>query len=61
MSYYWFNRKELLKKAHTKYEEGGKEKIKKYYQTNKQPIKKKERHKYQTMSSKKDQETDIIN
>ena len=32
MSYYWFNRKELLKKAHKKYhEEGGKEKTAKYY------------------------------
>ena len=29
MSYYWFNRKELLKKAHEKYhKEGGKEKTK---------------------------------
>ena len=36
MSYYWFNRKELLKKAHKKYhEEGGKENAAKYYQDNK--------------------------
>ena len=41
MNYYWFNRKDLLKKAHTKYHErGGKEKAKKYYQANKKMIKK---------------------
>ena len=35
MSYYWFNRKELLEKAHKKYhKEGGKKKAAKYYQDN---------------------------
>ena len=40
MSYYWFNRKELLQKAHDKcHKKGGKEKAKKYYQENKEAIK----------------------
>ena len=41
MSYYWLNRKELLKKAHEKYhKEGGNEKAAKYYQDNKDNIRK---------------------
>ena len=41
MSYYWFNRKELLEKAHEKYhKECGKEKAAKYYQDNKETMKK---------------------
>ena len=35
MSYYWFNRQELLKKAKEKYDNGGKETAAKYYQDNK--------------------------
>ena len=36
MSYYWFNRKELLEKAHEKYhKEGGKKSAKKYYKKTK--------------------------
>ena len=39
--YYWFDRKEWLKKAHDKYyKEGGKEVAAKYYQRNKEDIKK---------------------
>ena len=39
--YYWFNRKELLKKAHEKYHNKvGKEKAALYYQKNKETIKK---------------------
>ena len=35
MSYYWFNREELLKKANEKYHnKGGKEKARVYYQKN---------------------------
>ena len=42
MSYYWFNREELLKKAKEKYQnKGGKEKATKYYQDNKEVIKEK--------------------
>ena len=41
MSYYWFNRKKSLEKAHKKYhKEGEKEKAAKYYQDNKEAIKK---------------------
>ena len=44
MSYYWFDRKELLKKAHEKYhKKGGKEKAKNYYQANKEAIKKRKK------------------
>ena len=43
MSYYWFNRKELLGKAHKKYhKEGGKEQAVSYYQRKKEAIKKKQ-------------------
>ena len=41
MSYYWFNREELLRKANEKYHnKGGKEKAAKYYKDNKDAIKK---------------------
>ena len=43
MSYYWFNRKELLEKAHKKYhKDGAKEQAASYYQRNKDAIKKKQ-------------------
>ena len=44
MSYYWFNRQELLKKAKEKYDHNGsKEKVAKYYLGNKVVIKEKEK------------------
>ena len=44
MTYYWFDREELLKKAKTKYHNrGGKEKAAKYYEDNKKAIKEKAR------------------
>ena len=43
MSYYWFNRQELLEKAKEKYNNGSKEKAAKYYRDNKDVIKEKER------------------
>ena len=47
MSYYWFNRKDLLKNAKGNYhKEGGKEKASEYYQKNKKSIKEKARSKY---------------
>ena len=53
MSYYWFNRKDLLKKAHEKYhKEGGKEKAANYYQRNKENIKKKAKEKYKNLNKK---------
>ena len=46
MSYYWFNRKELLKKAPDKYhKEGGKEGAAKYYEIKKEEINKKKKGK----------------
>ena len=51
MSYYWFNRKELLEKAHKKYhKEGGKEQTARNYKENKETIKKKPREKYKSLS-----------
>ena len=53
MSYYWFNRQELLKKAKQKYDnKGGKEKAAKYYKDNKESIKEKARNKYQNLAEK---------
>ena len=40
MSYYWFNKKEVLQKAKEKYDNGGgKEKAAEYYQANKNFLK----------------------
>ena len=51
MSYYWFNRQELLKKAKTKYHnKGGKEKAAKYYEDDKEVLKEKERNKYRNLT-----------
>ena len=41
MSYYWFNRQELLLKANKKYDNAGKEKAAEYYQASKDVIKEK--------------------
>ena len=50
-NYYWFNRKELLKKAYDKYHnQGGKKRAAEHYQKNKEMIKKRERDKYAWMS-----------
>ena len=49
--YYWFNRKELLKKAHDKYHnKNGKEKAALCYQKNKETIKKREKYRYRSMT-----------
>ena len=53
MSYYWFNRQELLQKAKEKYDNGGKEKAAKHYQTNKDVIKQKSNDKYKNLTGKK--------
>ena len=51
MSYYWFNREKLLKKANTKYHnKGGKEKDAKYYVDNKEVMKEKARIKYKQLT-----------
>ena len=54
MSYYWFNREELLKKANTKYcNKCGKEKTANYYEDIKEPIKEKARNKYKNLTEEK--------
>ena len=50
MSYYWFNRQELLQKVKEKYDNCGKEKAAKYYQANKDAIKAKVNSKYKDLS-----------
>ena len=47
MSYYWFNRKEILQKAKEKY---SKEKAAEYYKQNKEAIKEKSREHYKNLS-----------
>ena len=54
MSYYWFNRKEILQKAEDKYHNcGGKERASECYIANKVVLKEKERNKYRNLSKKK--------
>ena len=51
MSYYWFNREEVLRKAEQKYRNcGGKEKDAEYYIANKDVLKEKARNKYRNLS-----------
>ena len=47
MSYYWFNRQEILQKAKERY---SKEKVAKYYAQNKEAIKEKSRESYKNLS-----------
>ena len=46
MSYYWFNRQEILRKAKERY---SKEKAAKYYAQNKEAIKEKSRERYKNL------------
>ena len=50
MSYYWFNRQELLQKAKEKYDNGGREKAAKYYQGNEDVLKEKANSKYKNLT-----------
>ena len=50
MSYYWFNRKEILQKAKEKY---SKEKAAEYYAQSKEAIKENSRERYKNLSQKK--------
>ena len=67
MSYYWFNREEVLKKTNEKYHnKGGKEKAVQSYKDNKEAIKKQETCKKNWQKKKKNrkgniQEIGIIN
>ena len=54
MSYYWFNRKEILLKAEEKY---SKEKAAKYYLQNKEAIKEKSRDWYKNLSKEEKDKT----
>ena len=47
MSYYWFNRQEILQKAKERY---SKEKAVEYYKQNKEDIKEKSRNRYKNLS-----------
>ena len=47
MSYYWFNRKEILQKAKERY---SKEKAAEYYLQNKEAIKEKTKYRYENLS-----------
>ena len=50
MSYYWFNRQELLQKAKDKYHNwGGKEKAAEYYIKNKDVVKEKADNKHENL------------
>ena len=52
MSYYWFNKEELLDKPKDRYHNcGGKEKAAKYYIKNKEILKEKVRKKYKNISA----------
>ena len=55
MSYYWFNRKEILQKAKERY---SKQKAAEYYLENKEAIKKKSKDRYKNLSK---EEKDKIN
>ena len=50
MSYYWFNRNELLENHIKSHKKGGKEQAARYYKENKEAIKKKTREKYTNLS-----------
>ena len=52
MSYYQFNKKEVLQKAKEKCDNCGGKKGVEYYQTNKDVLKEKERNKYRNLSEK---------
>ena len=50
MSYYWFNRQELLQKAKDKYHScGGKEKAAEYYLDNREVLNEKTKNKYKNL------------
>ena len=61
MSYYWFNRQELLEKAEEKYHNcGGKEKAAKYYRDNKGVKKQESNDKYKNLSEEEKDAKDNI-
>ena len=60
MSYYWFNRKKLLKNAWDKYHnKGGKQKAAKYYAANQKVLRQDARDKYKNLSEKEKDKKEI--
>ena len=61
MSYYWFNKKKILKDAWNKYlNKGGKEKAAKYYAANKEVLREDARNKHKILTEKqKDKKKEI--
>ena len=57
MSYYWFNRQEILEKAKKRY---SKEKAAEYYLQNKEVIKEKARNRYKNLSEQKKKQNQRI-
>ena len=57
MSYYWFNRQEILQKAKEKY---SKEKAAEYYKQNKEAIKEKSRERYENLSQEEKEQLKSI-
>ena len=57
MSYYWFNRQEILQKAKEKY---SKEKAAEYYAQNKEAIKEKSRERYENLSQEEKEQLKSI-
>ena len=53
MSYYWFNRQQILQKAKERY---SKEKAAEYYKQNKKVMKEKSRNCYKNLSEEKKQQ-----
>ena len=51
MSYYWFNRQEILQKAKQRY---SKEKAAEYYSQNKETIKEKSKNRYKNLSKEEE-------
>ena len=57
MSYYWFNRRKLLKNAWNKYHnKGGKQRTAKYYATNQEVLREDARNKFRNLSEKEKNE-----
>ena len=59
MSYYWFNKQELLKKGKEKYDNnGGQEKAAKYYLDDKDVLKEKAKNVYKNLSEEEKELTE---
>ena len=60
MSYYWFNREEILLKSKEKYDNcGGKEKAAEFYRVNKDVLKEKAKNRYRDSSEEEESKKSI--